>query len=139
MRIFEGEGRINYVDINDVYVGFDDFQSCCESFGHYFTATPDPEGETLEQPANLADLVFDPEFFETTGDDDGGGHAVFRLVAPHLARIRNDRASREAEREIQRWGGVSEVYLVIFNHHNGYYSHGFDFSVGGKVVQSGAL
>lgn len=133
MRIFQSSnGKTNFVDTNDVYVGFDSWQSCCESFGYFFTyiefgevlhstyGYDHPKGDPENRdPENLAHLVFDPTFFQTQGDSDGGGYAIFRLVDPT-----ND------------WGGI---FLVLYNHHNGYYGHGFEVKHGGEVVRSGSL
>lgn len=146
MRIFENEetwgGKINFVDINDVLVGFDAFQSCCESFGHYFSLTGEKEAKSIEAPSNLEALVFDTEFFQEHSEEgwmEGGGEAVFRLVAPHIARVRGDRETREMEREMQRTGGHAVVFLHLYNHHNGYYAHGFSMEHGGATVHSGCI
>jgi len=62
--------------------------------------------------------VFDTTFFKEVdgGDFDGGGMAIFRIV------------NREAEK-----------FIHIFNSHNGYYAHGFDFTIAGKTVREGSL
>ena len=119
MRIFEKDGKTNFVDTQDVYVGLDAYQSCCESFGHYFSHGATKEDEEIETPENLEEMIFDVEFFEERDGHDQGGEAVFRLFNPHQVE--------------------PVIYLVLFNHHNGYYSHGFEMQVGGTVVQSGAL
>lgn len=58
---------------------------------------------------------FDASFFQEGRGRDEGGMAVFRLIGP------------------------STKYLHIFNSHNGYYGHGFNFSVDGTIVQEGGL
>ena len=35
---------------------------------------------------------------------------------------------------------TEEIFLTIWNHHNGYYSHGFDFTDSeGKIIKEGTL
>jgi hypothetical protein len=146
MRIFEDEetwgGKINFVDQNDVVVGFDAYQSCCESFGYFFTLSGEKDAENIDTPTNLEEMVFDTKFFQEHDEEgwgEGGGQAVFRLLAPHLARSRSDAVLRKLERETAAVGGRSEVFLHLYNHHNGYYSHGFDMKIGGEVVHSGGI
>jgi len=31
------------------------------------------------------------------------------------------------------------IYLVLYNYHNGYYGHGFHFTVDGKDIENGYL
>jgi hypothetical protein len=69
--------------------------------------------------------VFDTSFFqqglgktEDGYDYDEGDSATFR---------------------IQRINDASVLYLRIYNHHNGYYGHGFDFQQDDEVFQSGTL
>lgn len=33
----------------------------------------------------------------------------------------------------------AEKFIHIFNSHNGYYAHGFDFTIAGKTVREGSL
>ena len=137
VRIFEQGGKINFVDINDVYVGFDYGASCCESFGHYFARSAESD-EEIEAPTNLEEMLFDVSFFAEDGDSDCyNAQARFRLV--HPGRQESDRVTRERHRRLAADGGASEIFLVIFNHHTGYYGHGFEMTHGGTVVQSGCL
>ena len=136
MRIFETGAKINFVDTNDVFIGFDAYQSCCESFGHFFTDKVGGDHPTLykqfgawdkdyptEQPSNLAALVFDPTFYLNEHDSDGGGYAVFKLVDKPADRAHPNDAK-------------TVVYLVLYNHHNGYYGHGFTVKHGGTVIEA---
>lgn len=136
MRIFEQGAKINFADINDVYVGFDGYQCCCESFGYFFARSAESE-EEVEAPANLEEMIFDVTFFGDHGDDPYTAEARFRLIQP--TRVQSDRTMRARERTMAADGGSAEIFLVIFNHHNGYYGHGFEMTHGGTVVQSGAL
>lgn len=69
---------------------------------------------------SLKDWTFDTSFFQELEEGSHGYHvdrtAVFRLV-----------------------NGDNELFLHLFNSHNGYYAHGFDFSMDGEIIQSGSL
>lgn len=124
MRIFQAKGKINFVDTNDVYVGFDNFQCCCESFGFFFSNTipsklPD-NFDKENKPGDLEDYVFDMSFFKKNQPNDQWNEenfVTFRLAA-------------------MRW---REVFLTLYNCHNGYYGHGFTVEHGGITVREGGL
>ena len=120
MKIFEktsdsGFGaRLNVVDENNVVVGFDYESQCYEDFGYYFTKDKPvdiSESNAIDENSFSHDgYVFDKKYYEEINlenlseDYDEGGAIVFKLTK----------------------GGEPDVYLVLFNHQNGYYSHGFD-------------
>lgn len=123
---------VNFIDKNNVLVGYDTTQNCCESAGWYLSPTAEqndneivsgdcegwiPDNDALEF---FADWIFDIEFCqETELDDDDGDYdceAVFRMTK-----------------------GNSEQFLHLYNHHNGYYSHGFVVKKDDKVTHEGDL
>ena len=61
------------------------------------------------------DFVFDTSFHETMREE--GGIGVFKL--------------KNSEGE--------EIFLVLFNDHNGYYGHGFEMKIGDETKYSGCL
>jgi len=118
MRVFEKNGKFNFVDENDVLVGYDSEQDCCEHAG-WFVAdkvighepdTPEPSGEQLLPYRFDYSLGYQEVEVE---DDwlDQGGCVAFRLVAE----------------------GKPDLYLHLFNCQNGFYSHGFEVSIKGEV------
>lgn len=148
MRIFEKECKINFVDEADVYVGYDTGLLCCEDWGYFFSNSPPPpsgtnwrgyEDRRIElNPEDLEPFFFDPEFFVLNPwDASDSGHVAFRLVR----RRRTDRETRHKHREAVSEGGgyFEEIFLVLYNFHNGYYSHGFKCTVGDKVIQEGSI
>lgn len=145
MRIFRNKQKINFVDTNDVLVGFDAEQLCCESFGYFFSMeNPQDLGREYKycypnfQPANLEELIFDTEFYNRgPGNPETGGFATFRLVAP--GKLTGDYSLKNMRRRRVYDGFVNEIFLVLFNHHNGYYSHGFEVTVGGREIKNGYL
>jgi len=119
MRIFESNGKINFIDEEDVFVGYDYTQDCCEVFGYRFATEPLECGEEStinEDTFPLDGYLFDKNFFAECGDHDGGGSCSFRL--------RKD---------------DSEIFLTLYNHHNGYYGHGFAMTHGASTAYHGTL
>ncbi len=80
-----------------------------------------PEEDAIPDFDDWEGYVFDTEYFEqmaVSDEYDEGDEAVFRMTRLATAEVK---------------------YLRIYNHHNGYYSHGFDFGEPGRVIQSGSL
>lgn len=124
MKIFDSKNspwdeKVNFVDENNVCVGYDMRDLCCEYAGWFIS--DNRENEICEFPVpDLEDFRFDTDFFEDVTDAKGlddGGMVRFRLVSLD----------------------GSEKFLHLFNSHNGYYSHGFRVSVGGVCIRSGSL
>ena len=128
MKIFESGdycGKTNFIDDNNVFVGFDSYRSCCEDFGYFFSKTAESHGRDGEEEENKsleADLSgwnFDVSYkndLEKRDEWDEGGNVAFRLTK-----------------------GEDEIFLVLYNHHNGYYGHGFDMKMGEEVLHEGHL
>jgi hypothetical protein len=133
MRYFDSnDGRIystkvNFVDDNNVLVGYDFSGQCCENYGWYIRSkvTLSREDSLFDETTDinainesLKEWAFDTSFFAELSDGkyDQENAAVFRLV-----------------------NGENELFLHLYNIHNGYYSHGFDFSKDGEIIQSGSL
>jgi hypothetical protein len=98
--------KVNFVDENEVHLGYDTFDDCC-SYGGWFLSDKkaDDLHETFkEESMTLDGWVFDPAYFEQRGDGDGGGYCEFRIV-----------------------NGGKEKFITIYNLQNGYYSKGFKF------------
>lgn len=130
MKIFNKDtgswsDKVNFVDDNNVLVGFDMSGQCCENFG-WFLSNEAPT-KILEDASEVEMCDIDPEgyqfdtnYFEqpdATGDCfDESSMAVFRLTK-----------------------GESEIFLTLHNTHNGYYSHGFTMEIGGVEVKEGSL
>lgn len=132
MKVFEDFGRINFVDENNVFVGFCNDGKCCEVFGYVFVKVlPEAvngnktKGSVELSELELKDFNFDVNFSkelevreEPANWDRGGGGAIsFRLV-----NNLNE-----------------EIYLILFNHHNGWYSHGFEMKDNEKLIFDGCL
>lgn len=113
MRYFEKDGKFNWVDESNRFVGFDSRDHCCERFGwRVLTSKPTGSEEGIEEvePVPWDDYSFaDEKPTALNGAHyEEGGEVSFRLVAQ----------------------GRPDLFLSIFNHQNGYYSHGFDYGLG---------
>lgn len=87
-------------------------------------------------------MYFDTSFYEEISPNkaitwEEGGGVIFKLVARLPSRT--DRVVRQRERERISLGYVDKVYLCLYNHHNGYYGHGFDFTIKTKPIKNGIL
>jgi hypothetical protein len=129
MKAFYGENtgwltKVNFVDKNNVLVGFDFAQSCCEDFDWFISDEIKSEtiknDKTFEQVnEELKDFYFDTSFIaypEASGIDDN--MVVFKLI--------------------KRKNGKPK-YLHLWNCHNGYYSHGFEMGIGNEIIHEGSL
>ncbi len=116
MRIFHGNHRINFVDDQNVFVGFDFSSGCCEEFGYKITNVPPVNSNHLESLDCIAgDFIvefpgynFDTKYIvQDSFGDDSGSYATFKCV--------------------NESGEV--LFISIWNDHNGYYGHGFDMVI----------
>jgi hypothetical protein len=119
MKVFERDASVNFVDENNVVLGYSMDQCCCENADWFIADTPQEDLGPRGELPDLEGFVFDTEFFKEVngGHFDDGGMAIFRIVK-----------------------GSAEKFIHIFNCQNGYYSHGFNFAIeGGKVIRAGTL
>lgn len=130
MRVFDDKkdsGKVNFVDDNNVLVGYDIYQSCCEDAGWFFSFDAS-EPYSYDKDYGLGDYQkrkgkdkysFDPEYFDyvQSRDLDCGEQVCFRLIAE----------------------GEPDVFLHLYNAHNGWYGHGFTVSIDGEVIKDECL
>ena len=116
MKIFKDKatGKVNFVDENNVFVGYDMKHQCCEEYGWFLSdeiREEIPKKEFLEDEKGIKDLdlfVFDPGFYSKfwIKDKEHGEGSVIAFKMKNRDK---------------------EVYLHLFNCHNGFYGHGFEF------------
>ena len=113
MIITEVGNRVNFIDENDIFVGYDLAQLCCEFAGYFFSYRDDEEfsyaGNSVIEKEELCDYVFDTKFFKNVdvNFEIEGGQVCFRLTSQ----------------------GKKDIYLHLYNSHNGYYAHGFNSNI----------
>ena len=133
MKIFDRAdpwaSKVNFVDENNVILGYDVRQACCEYAGWFIADEPrewipEPNDGASEPSEPLPDLTgwsFDPAWFRgplcyTEYEGASGGLVIFRIV-----------------------NGEAERFIHLFNCHNGYYKHGFELKTGETLLQTGQL
>ena len=117
--------KINFVDDNNVILGYDLVRQCCEVPSWYISQDKPSSVDDLHDNGycdiDAPDYNFDPNFFE----------------APEGGEGSNDRWTRFVIFRLVHKDGDGEAFLVLVNNHSGYYSHGFQMDVGGiPVVES---
>ena len=107
MKVFMRDSKINFVDENNVFLGYDMEQDCCEKADWFISDKQErvPMERDCDDP-DLDGYNFDINFFiEVTASElDAGSMVIFRIT-----------------------NGANEKFIHIYNSHNGYYSHGFYF------------
>lgn len=124
MKFFCRGDKFNWVDDNNVLLGFDNSLQCCENFGHlYHTSLEDPTSTVSLTDAELDKFNFDPSFRAC-----GLFSYLKDLDYPNTFTVRLN--NKEAD---------SFIYLTLYNSHNGYYTHGFSFDKGKTTLHRGEL
>ena len=115
MLVKEENGSINFIDEEDNFVGFRSDQCCCENFGWHITDSNDEHINIVENDSDfLSGFLFNTNKEPTESADSGygdGGSVAFQLV---------------------NYQTKETLCLTLYNHHNGYYSHGWQSSFGGS-------
>ena len=121
-------GKVNFIDSNNVILGYDLGQNCCEHAFWTISETPDGKNPIHEGSNDVAKEIelegycFDPNYYQRHDDDSSEEYvATFKLVG------------RQRDKQPE----LPDLFLRLENHHNGYYSHGFTFR--GAVIIEGAL
>lgn len=131
MKIFNAKNspyseKVNFVDKNNVIVGYDLSQDCCEDADWFITSTIDntikesiddkKANKVYLDEEDLDEYVFDKGAFMDITDSfnglDAGGAVAFTLIAENKPNL----------------------YLILYNSHNGYYGHGFTVEISGKKI-----
>lgn len=143
MKIFDSsntcwDNKVNFVDENNVYFGYDMSGQCCENYGWYindeislpktwdeFDKIHKNSYQNIEEiNKELNDFVFDTSYFKEhiakPGQED---FFSCSFIAITLRIINKDR----------------QKYIHVYNCHDGYYAHGFEFKINEIVVKEGKL
>lgn len=112
--------KVNFVDENGVVLGYDMVGTCCEDFGWYISDMS--QGEELTPIPNLDSYRFDTKYFENKSINeicDIKSLIIFRIV--------------------DKQGSLPPLFIHLYNYHNGYYAHGFEFTHNLKLIQEGGI
>ena len=134
MRIFNQNGKVNFVDERNVVLGYELEPLCCEEAGWFISdVVVDPSKPLSKSLLNESELdvlngiltnwYFDPFFLRNIeapegiliegvkiDEYNGCSIAVFRIV-----------------------NGTAEKFIHLFNIQNGYYTHNFTFETKGGL------
>jgi len=119
MLIKEEDGRLNFIDLNDNFVGFLYKSTCCEKFGYCITDIDTDFSTHYNYNIDISDdnwvfdIFCDPIRVYPDDPYSAGGGVKFLVV--------NEVTDEKA-------------YIVIYNYHNGFYYHGWDTSFGAYGV-----
>lgn len=111
--------KVNFVDENNIVLGYDLSQKCCERAGWFIAdeVTLDYKEHEGKRPT-LDGWNFDAEYYKRLDGCEPEEDGKWREIA--VFRITN---------------GDAEKFIHLFNSHNGYYSHGFELEVGGTKIK----
>lgn len=124
MKIFKPEnsfdGKINFIDKNNIYVGYDLDIDCCEYPFYYFSESSEFQEDVTENEDdfNIEDYYFTLNIKEIDGYIEGG---IAQL------ELMNDKKEK--------------LYLYLVNHHNGYYWHEYLIknNHSGRILTKGSI
>lgn len=122
----DGRPSMNWVDDNNRLVGFDYDNPCFGEFGYEYCKF---------------DLEAEAEHFDNSGDCyDNPFKRVVVSEKPDLSKaFFSEEQPIADEGKFKIEGSHDCNWLVLYNYHNGYYSHGFVFKENGKEVCKGDL
>lgn len=132
MKVIESENSVNFVDQNNVFVGYELGSFCCEWADWFISDSVTekvPVNYSQEIEANLNkvkdldEYIFDKEFLKIEDNykvNDGSMNNDYRIIFRLTAEDK-------------------EKFLYLFNVQNGYYSHGFTVKIDDKVFKEGEI
>lgn len=106
MLIVDDGWKINFIDSQDSYVGFDNYQHCCEGF---WWDVRDASNQILEESSIEDETVLLVSLIETGVGDDNDEHDYASFLLSN------------------------GTYLCLHNANNGYYCHGWESNINGSV------
>jgi len=121
MKVFENfDDKVNFVDENNIFLGYDLEQDCCEHAGWFISNKPRKSIQRNKE-FDLTNFRFDKKFFKSVkfkddDEDKEGGMVIFKIT-----------------------DGEKELFIHLFNVHNGYYAHGFEFKTDDKLIMKDDL
>jgi hypothetical protein len=144
MKLFVTGHSVNWVDKNNRMAGYTLERDCCEYSGFYVSNAEDevtgehsvlnyrgncvvPYRELNEEINKVAANAF-WESWDFTGN--------YRINSVRTGEDEEGRRTVAFEIENQN---NEKKWLILFNDHNGWYSHGFQFKKGDEVIAEGEL
>jgi hypothetical protein len=131
--------KVNFIDERNNLIGFDMSSCCCEDFGWFITDT-ELNNKKGGGEFTLEDYNFNANSLKINRySDDEGGEIIIELKGKHLKDSSTIAAEQEmyvgASGYINKYLPAPDLYLHIFNKHNGWYSHGFNLKIDDERVE----
>lgn len=122
MKVFDRDGKVNFMDDNNVLVGYDMEQCCCENADWFLAEAP----------------IWETDPADTIGGDDFPGYNfdVDYKEPPAPEETLDFEVSIKIFRLTSTKG---DLFLHLHNTHNGYYSHGFTVKRNDELLEDGSL
>ena len=136
MRVFHQDGKVNFVDENNVVLGYEIEHQCCETPGWFIADVIVIQGEIDPTKKILKDDLIDRTKDEMDLTDWRFDPAFFKSITIPAAQLIADKGE-EADHEdcmiavFRIVNGAAEKFVHLFNIQNGYYTHDFNFTIGG--------
>ena len=110
------EDKVNFVDENNVFLGYDLTQDCCE-YADWFISKETPK-IIPKEPNQDEELLKDYKFVNTY---------IKHHDVDHEDKKLDERPTTVVSFKIRN-NVNDELYINLFNNHNGYYTHGFEYN-----------
>jgi len=120
--------KFNFVDKNNVMVGFDSQDQCCEDF-EWSVLEGSTSGKEIKVFGRGVTVLNDYEFCTETGV----------IEFPSTTRNEDHDDKSVAFKMVSDLPDKKDLYLVFSNSHNGYYSHGYHMETEDKVFAEGSI
>lgn len=126
MKVFdctkEFPNKVNFVDKNNVVLGYNLDQQCCECAGWFVSDVPHLEATfPKDENDNSSDEFWEGYEFDTSYQEEAFRDEVGILIFKAVKL------------------GSPDRYIHMYNVHNGYYGHGWNWSNNGKEIEGGVL
>ena len=138
MKVLKMNDSVNFVDDNNVLVGYDMKQECCEQAGWFIS-------DKLESDMNMGsenDLLIggDNDRFDIAKkygiEADTEGFNFYKGYHKFITIESSNKWQLEDINMVvfQLYSGSKRLFLHLFNSHNGYYSHGFEVKHCNEII-----
>lgn len=131
IKVFEWGSKLNVVDDDNNFVGFDLADDCC-AHGGYFIAksihTKDFNVDNNEIKDTVEDKEFDKYYFSEDFFEEHDNVGEGRLVSTTIVVFKFDHLYQHVYQHENC--EHPPLYLHLFNVHNGYYAKGFKCTFG---------
>jgi hypothetical protein len=136
MKIMEMNKSVNFVDENNILLGYDTEDQCCEDAGWFIS-------EKVERDIVLGYHSWhDEDIIREYGIDAETEGFNFDIKFHEIVTVKSNNTLIMEDMNMAVFRlcrGSSQIFLHLFNCHNGYYEHGFTLMEGMNNIVGGKL